>query len=177
VLLRKFLVNVWGEAFCVEHEGTFPVCSFCSRLIPPDQQTPGWDAYESQRCFTCRATAIEVIEQAQPLYRQLKQWIITQGFRFNQLPLHLELCGRARLHTLLGGRNVNHPLGVTLTSNLNMFGRTMTSQVEGVAVAQGMPALLFSGTVLHELGHAWLTVHGVEKLPLWASEGFCELLA
>jgi hypothetical protein len=58
-----------------------------------------------------------------------------------------------------------------------MFGRTTTSQVEGVAVAQGMPALLFSGTVLHELGHAWLTVHGVEKLPLWASEGFCELLA
>jgi hypothetical protein len=30
---------------------------------------------------------------------------------------------------------------------------------------------------VHELGHVWLVVHEVKGLPLWAEEGFCELLA
>jgi hypothetical protein len=39
-----------------------------------------------------------------------------------------------------------------------------------------MPALSFQGVTVHELGHVWLIVHDVKDLPLWAEEGFCELL-
>ncbi|HEU5379224.1 MAG TPA: protein DA1 [Ktedonobacteraceae bacterium] len=176
-LIGQYLIDVWGDKFCPEHEEQYPHCSFCSRLIPPDQQTPGWREYDSLRCSVCRYTAVETAEQAQPLFSQLKQWMGQQGFRFNQLPLSLELCGRARLGTLLHARSENHPLGVTLSSTRIQNGSVLDSRVDGVAVLQGMPALLFAGVVLHELGHVWLTVHGIGNLPLWAEEGFCQLLS
>lgn len=175
-LTGKYLVDGWGNIFCPKHEEQYPRCAFCSRLIPPQQQQEDWLAYGCQRCATCRATAIETAEQAQPLFRQCTRWIGQQGFRFHQLPLHLELCARAKLVTLLQGRSANHPLGVTLSST-TYHGHAVTHRVEGVAVLQGMPALLFSGVVLHELGHVWLAVHGIEGLPLWAEEGFCQLLS
>lgn len=176
-LLGKYLVDAWGNKYCPEHQAEYPHCSFCGRLIPPEQQTAGWNAYGSERCFVCRSTAIDVIEQAQPLFQQCKQWIAGQGFRFNQLPLRLELHERAVLLGMLHGRAVNHPLGVTLSSTHIQNGYALSSRVEGVAVLQGMPATLFAGVVLHELGHAWLTVHDIEHLPPWAEEGFCQLIS
>jgi len=46
-----------------------------------------------------------------------------------------------------------------------------------VAVLRGLPAALFQGVTVHELGHVWLIVHGIQNLPSWAEEGFCELLS
>jgi hypothetical protein len=176
-LLREHLLDAWGNKYCSEHQKQYPQCDFCSRLIPPVQQTPGWNAYGVSRCATCRSHAIDVIEQAQPLFQECKAWLARQGFRFNQLPLHLELRDRATLSKLLQGRSVNHPLGVTLSSRQMRNGYFYNSQIEGVAVLQGMPPTLFSGVVLHELGHVWLTVHQIESLPAWAEEGFCQLLS
>lgn len=176
-LLGRYQVDAWGERYCAEHQQQYPHCSFCGRLIPPGQQTAGWQAYGSERCSVCRSTAVDAIEQAQPLFQECKQWIAGQGFRFNRLPLRLELHERACLLAMLQGRAVNHPLGVTLSTRHIQNGSVYSSSIEGVAVLQGMPALLFAGVVLHELGHVWLTVHGIESLPPWAEEGFCQLLS
>lgn len=176
-LLGGYLVDAWGNTYCPEHQEQYPACSFCGRLIPPAQQTSGWDAYGSLRCMVCRAASIETVEQAQPYFQQCKEWIARQGFRFNQLPLRLELRDRATLLTLLQNRAINHPLGVTLSSTRIQGGYALPSHVEGVAVLQGMPSTLFCGVTLHELGHVWLVVHGVEHLPSWAEEGFCQLIA
>jgi hypothetical protein len=175
-LLGKYMVDAWGDKYCPEHETQYPRCSCCSRLVPPRQQTRGWEDYGIVRCAVCRATAIEVVEQAQPLFQQCKQWISRQGFTFNKLPLRLELRERGILLNMLGDRAINHPLGVTLSSTMQ-YGQQRSSRIDGVAVLQGMPATLFAGVVLHELGHVWLTVHGIEHLPPWAEEGFCELLS
>ena len=53
----------------------------------------------------------------------------------------------------------------------------MGARVNGIAVLQGLPAVLFQGVTAHELGHVWLIVHGIQDLPNWAEEGFCELLS
>ena len=176
-LIGRYLVDGWGNKYCEEHQKQYPHCSFCNRLIPPQQQTPGWQLDESLRCKVCRFTAVETADQALELFTQLKQWIGQQGFRFNQLPLRLELCTRAKLQQLLPNRSAIHPLGVTLSSKQMQNGRVLSSRVDGVAVLSGMPANLFSGTVIHELGHVWLVVQGIENLPPWAEEGFCELLS
>ena len=55
-------------------------------------------------------------------------------------------------------------------------GRETHTNVDGVAVLEGLPTPLFDGVVAHELGHVWLIVHGIKGLPQWAEEGFCELL-
>jgi len=176
-LLDRYLVDSWGDSYCPEHQKQYPGCAFCGRLIPPEQQTQGWNGYGVTRCTVCRLSAIEAVEQAQPLFQECKRWLARQGFRFNQLPLHLELHDRPTLLKLLQGRSVNHPLGVTLTSRQIRNGYLSSSHIEGVAVLQGMPPTLFAGVVLHELGHVWLTVHRIEQLPSWAEEGFCQLLS
>lgn len=176
-LVKEYLIDSWGDTYCPEHQEQYPRCAFCSRLIPPVQQTPGWNAYGVTRCAFCHNSAIEVVEQAQPLFQECKQWIARQGFRFNQLPLRLELHDRPTLMRMLQGRSINHPLGVTLSSRQTLNGYLYSSHVEGVAVLQGMPPTLFAGVVLHELGHVWLTVHQIEHLPAWAEEGFCQLLS
>ena len=176
-LTGRYIVDAWGDKFCPEHEQQYPHCTFCGRLIPPRDQTAGWNVDENQRCAVCRSSAIETVEQALPLYNQLKAWISQQGFRFNQLTLHLELCDHVKLRQRFRGRTAAHPLGITVSSTQMQNGAVRSSQVEGVAVLQGMPALLFAGVVLHELGHVWLTVHGIRNLPLWAEEGFCQLLS
>ncbi len=54
--------------------------------------------------------------------------------------------------------------------------QVVRTEVNGVAVLEGLPSMLFQGITIHELGHVWLIVHGVKGLPSWAEEGFCELM-
>ena len=49
-LLGEYLIDAWENKYCPEHQEQFPRCSFCSRLIPPQQQTPVWNAYGVTRC-------------------------------------------------------------------------------------------------------------------------------
>jgi hypothetical protein len=81
-LLGQYLVDARGNAYCPHHQTHYPHCSFCRRLIPPAQQTAGWNVYGSERCAVCRSTAIAAIEQALPHFQQCKRWIARQGFRF-----------------------------------------------------------------------------------------------
>ena len=56
-------------------------------------------------------------------------------------------------------------------------GRIIGTKVNAIAVLQGLPAVLFQAVTAHELGHVWLIVHGIQGLPIWAEEGFCENLS
>ena len=97
---------------------------------------------------------------------------------YNNLPLTLELCDRPKLAELLKKVRVeSHALGVTLSTTHTQNGQVIRTEVNGVAVLQGLPTTLFQGTTIHELGHVWLVVHGIKDLPSWAEEGFCELLS
>ena len=173
-LLNEYLVDHWGTKFCKEHQGQYPSCSFCGRLVPPQQQEARG---EMVRCPVCRATAIETVAEARPLYSQAIQWVSSQGLRYNSLPLSLELCDRAKLAELLREASQTHSLGATTSKTYTQNGHVVRNEVSGIAVLQGLPAALFQGVTVHELGHVWLIVQGIEHLPGWAEEGFCELLS
>lgn len=176
-LVGEYLVDQWGTKFCKEHQAQYPACSFCGRLIPPQQQERDSASNGSVRCPICRASAIETAVQAQPIFTRLIHWVNAQGLFYNNLRLSLELCNRGKLAELLKVRAEPHALGVTLSTTHTLNGRATHTEVGGVAVLQGLPSTLFQGVTIHELGHVWLIVHGVKGLPLWAEEGFCELLA
>ena len=176
-LMGEYLVDHWGTKYCKEHQGQYPSCSFCGRLVPTEQQEHRSGSDQDVRCPICRATAVETIEQAQPVFRKLIQWVNSQGLMYNNLHLHLELCDRVKLAVLLQNRAEPHSLGVTSSSTYTQNGQVTHTQVDGIAVLRGMPSTLFQGVTIHELGHAWLAVHAIRPLPLWAEEGFCELLS
>jgi hypothetical protein len=89
----------------------------------------------------------------------------------------LELCGREKLAYYLSERGQSHSLGATMSKTYALDGRVVRSEVTGVAVLLGLPSTLFQGVTVHELGHVWLIVQGIQDLPSWAEEGFCELLS
>ena len=100
----------------------------------------------------------------------------------NASSLKLELCDRATLARYMQGRggaqgSEPHTLGVTLSTMHTINGREVDTEVNGIAVLQGLPTPLFQGTLAHELGHAWLVMQGIKGLPPWSEEGLCELLA
>jgi hypothetical protein len=83
------------------------------------------------------------------------------------------------LGRLITGRSSTagiHSQGVTLSTTHTLNGKVTRTEVNGIAVLGGMPALSFQGVTVHELGHVWLIVHDVKDLPQWAEEGFCEFL-
>lgn len=173
-LLGMYRVDYWGNAFCQEHEKAYPACDFCGRLIPSQDQERG---AEVVRCRVCQASAIETVEEARPLFKQLIQWVGAQGLRYHQLPLSLELCTKAKLRHYLHENGPTHSLGATMSVSYAQEGRALRSEVSGVAVLQGLPALVFESVVVHELGHVWLVVQGAPRAEAWREEGFCEVLS
>lgn len=174
-LLGRYRKDMWGTLYCEEHEAQYPPCAFCGRLIPPAQHEQ--DA-EQIRCAICRSTAIETVDVARPVFRKLVQWANSQGLRYNNLPLSLELCGPVTLAKHLNETETGHSLGATMSeTTYSPYNHYSQTTVTGVAVLRGMPSTLFESVTLHELGHVWLIVQGVLGLPRWANEGFCELLS
>ncbi len=175
-LLGEFLIDQWGAKYCREHQKQYPMCAYCGRLVTPQQRAQ--DAHhENVRCPVCRRSAIETIQEAQPIFQQVKQWVGEQGLRYGNVRITLELCDYARLTHYLRSRFEPHALGVTVSSMYSEDGQLVSSTVDTIAVLHGLPLTLFRGVVAHELGHAWLTVYGIKNLSPWAEEGFCELLA
>jgi len=175
-LLGQYLVDCWGTKFCREHQEQFPACRFCSRLVPlPYQGNPR--NQETTRCPICRASAIEQISQAQPIFAHLIQWINHQGLRYNNLDLRIELRNRAQLAQFLRRPGDTQALGAALSITYTENGQVIRTEPSGVAILRGLPSTLFQGVTVHELGHVWLTVHQVTGMPAWVEEGFCEVLA
>ncbi len=178
-LMSEYLVDHWGTMFCKEHQGKYPACSFCGRLVPPQQQEQGEKDGAIVRCPICRASAIETIDQARPIFSRLIQWVNNQGLIYNNLPLSLELVDRHKLAKLITGRAGTagiHSQGITLSTTHTQNGKVVRTEVNGVAILEGMPATSFQGVTIHELGHVWLIVHDIKGLPQWAEEGFCDFL-
>lgn len=173
-LLGRYLIDRWGSKFCTEHQQQYPPCAFCGRLVPPAQQTHSEGGI---CCPICHTSAIETIAEARPLYQQVVRWISSQGLAYNNTPLSLELCDRAKLTSLFQGRGPLHSMGATLSDTYQIAGQIVDVKLKGVAILQGLPAALFQGIVAHELGHVWLLVHQVRGLSSQAEEGFCEVLS
>jgi len=175
-LVGSYLVDHWGTKFCHEHTGTYPACRFCGRLVPPQHDAQvGRGA--SVRCPICRASAIEQIAQAQPLFTRLVQWLNYQNLQYHNLNLRIELRNRTQLAEFLRHPGDTQALGAALSTTYTQNGHVLRTTPDGVAILRGLPTTLFQGVTIHELGHVWLAVHQVTGLPPWAEEGFCEFLA
>lgn len=172
-LMGEYLIDHWGIKYCPEHHRHYPSCAFCGRLVPNQPASGGREI----SCSVCQSSAVETTTEARPLFSHVTHWISNQGLFYNNLPLSLEICDQSRLAELLNQRGQTHSRGATTSSTYTQDGRVVHAKVNGIAVLQGLPAVLFQGVTAHELGHVWLIVHGIQSLPNWGEEGFCEYLS
>ena len=174
ILCGQYATDHWGTVFCPEHAHEWPSCTYCGRLVEPTFSSG--DSHDAVRCSHCRKSEISDMGQARPLFMELIQWLNQRRLLFNNLPLSIEFRTRAEVHQQVQGNG--DTLGFCLRTRIsNGGGERDTVQVGGVALLKGLPESVFCTTVAHELGHAWLSVHQVNKLPAWFEEGFCQCLA
>lgn len=170
-LTGGWLTNAWGQTFCQAHGDACPHCRFCDRLIPAMDGV-------ADRCPVCQAAAVTAESDARARFAGLVHWAAAAGMTAPAgTRIHVELTDRAHLNQDQVGRGQPEALGRTYKTTFSLNGRITRVQPDKVAVERGLPAPLFEGVALHELGHAWLACQQVSGLPLWAEEGFCELLA
>lgn len=172
-LTGHYLTDGWGTNYCATHILEYPACHFCGRLVPPSAHF-GQPDFVS--CHICWASAVLELAQAQPIFTFVVHWLTAHGLTLKGASLQLELMSRQQILALLSVHDTTSPLGVARISYHHRR-LQLTASVEGIAIARGIPSTLFQGVSAHELGHAWLALNGVHDLPLWAEEGFCELLA
>ncbi|MCO5188218.1 MAG: protein DA1 [Anaerolineae bacterium] len=174
-LTSRYHANYWGDTFCTDHTETLAPCNYCGRLVPHATKKTRRRSIDDIRCNICASTAIEHTPQAQHLLPPLIAWLEQQGVRFRHKNFHLELLDRTDFLSREGGRR--DPLGLT-TSTRHMRNRRVDhAVVDSIAILKGLPATLFEGVCVHELGHVWLVQHSIVNLPIVDEEGFCEWLA
>lgn len=170
-------VDHWGTKFCAEHWEEFPKCVYCGRLVPQcDLRSPSF-VDSVVRCAECRKSAIESADEAQLLSGRIARWLSDEGLDFNGRAITLRLTHPNQIAGSRRDSGPSHTLAATLLETHSCFGIELFTRVRTVAIVYGLPAMLFRAAVAHELGHVWLSVHGISALPDWGEEGFCELLA
>lgn len=176
----RFLIDAWGNPFCDVHQHEYSYCSVCQRLICPGL-TGGGVTYQDGRlvCNLCRQTAVDTKEQAKPIVEGLAGWLYQCGLRFQGLSLKIDVQDaniiRRNYKQLLKPISDGQLLGYISRSVEYRDGKKRRL-VKGVTILSGLPRESFEGTVVHELGHAWLYLAHVDNLELWQEEGFCNLL-
>lgn len=167
-------VDAWGNRYCARHSKELSRCTCCQRLVC-DGLTQGGVAYKDNRvvCNLCRQTAIDTKEQAKPYVEAAAAWLFEKGFAFQNLKLHFDLVYLDQLVSMLKS-NHGTPQGMIYHST---SGRPPVRRVKGVAILKGLSRQVMYGAVVHELGHAWIFLSGIDGLPLPVEEGFCNALS
>ena len=168
--------DAWGNRYCQHHQKEYTSCSCCQRLIC-EGLTGGGVGYRDGRrvCNLCRVTAVDKNEQARPLMERAVFFLTTRGFAFPHLRLSVKLVYRPELiaHSEHHG---SEPLGMIRTM-IPKGGLRTHRYVEGISLLIGLSRYVMEGIAVHELGHAWLFLHGVDGLSLNVEEGFCNMLS
>jgi hypothetical protein len=163
-----YLVDAWGEGYCPAHASRLPACPFCAGLMtrggaPAGDPTP--------RCERCLAAAVSTAPEARVGFDRAREWLRRQGLATSGVDLQFRLVDRQEL------RSGPQPIDGLC------FGRTKAARGPArppaitVMIARGLPRTVYAGTCVHELGHVWLRQRGIDTLPAWDEEGFCELLS
>jgi hypothetical protein len=119
---------------------------------------------------------VRTLDQARPIFSQLVKWVNGHGMMYNNLDLHIELRNHAQLSEFIQSPT-SGARGAILRTTYTKNDSLIRTEVNGVAILRGLPLTLFQGVTIHELGHAWLTVHDIISLSSLEEEGFCEMLS
>lgn len=122
----------------------------------------------------CPASRVGCLTCGGPLFRDALKWLRAQGITFGQQKLHLSLADQLDgVNSSLPGRVV----GLTDIRVIRLAAIDIAAHATDVRIVRDLRPLRFQIVAAHELGHVWLANQKVLAVPMWCSEGFCELVA
>jgi hypothetical protein len=152
-----------GELTCVRHPVAIS-CVYCGR--PSDLIAPGWSepSPSAWRCPSCSTDAVDTEAELRRLVVEVRRITRDLGFGLT-VPLRV---------VFMPGPPA---LGPQLAHTEMVPTGPRAADVRFVRVVPGLPAFLFSRSVAHEVGHAWLAQAGARALRPEVEEGVCELVS
>ena len=168
-----------ANCYCATCMTTRPRCGVCNAPINEQGRVFRGSEGETRRCGNCLRTAITTNQQAEPLYRQVRELLRQElSLNIDVLP-PLTLVGRERLEALHGqtgvGASSNLPPGVEPAHLQGFFHRVNDRQ--NIYIEHYLPQAQFQSVAAHELAHAWQAAHSPHNQPERIVEGFAEWAA
>jgi len=122
---------------------------------------------------------IDRLSQVKPLFEECLRWLKCQDYQFKGVELKIGLLPREQMASLANLRlgDPVTPLGMTRTRFTVRGNLRSGFEVDSIAIVSGLSEVSFRRVLIHELGHAWISLNEIQGLPLWVEEGFCELLS
>lgn len=176
-----------GEAYCPSHEGKYPTCHGCSRLLPPSVRAAELSDGRFA-CQRCDATSVVHVEAAKVLWDRVRDFFVMQGLlhlpeastlEFALLD-QLQLTSQMQTHLAKGRKCC--PLALTCTEQIE---HRQTAQVlpdsrrvSSVLLITALPEDVALATLAHEAGHVYLHLNGFNThMADRVAEGVCELFS
>jgi hypothetical protein len=152
-----------GELTCVRHRADVR-CIYCGRSS--DLTEPGWSEVASSewRCPSCSADAVDTDTELRRHVVEVRRITRELGFGLT-VPVRVVFA------------SVPPALGPALAHTELVLTGPRTADVNLVRVAPGLPAFMFSRSVAHEVGHAWLAQSSARPHRAEVEEGVCELVS
>ncbi|PJE77738.1 hypothetical protein CI610_03334 [invertebrate metagenome] len=177
-LSDRYLVDFWGNAFCDSHKN-YKTCNSCSRIICKNLTDGGMQYPDGIAiCNICNLYSVSTLEQAKPIYNEMKQSLASIGLHLNNASVPLLLCDRASLHQ--HSRHDFHKerpiLGLAQWVTTSSGGVVVNRHFKQILIQKDLPEEHFRTIAIHELMHAWFFYHQYFDLPLYIEEGFCVLM-
>lgn len=177
VVSGEYIIDYWGNAYHLRHQGEAPCCDSCSRFISPEL-TGGGVRYDDGRyiCNICRPTSVKSIDEILALIDEVAEHLERLGMKVDYRGLQVHLVGRSQMQDI-SGRNHSGLRGFTdYSEDWRFLGRAKNRRIN-MYLLYAMPRMELISTIAHELTHVYLFNHGhFDSDPVFI-EGSCNYAA
>ena len=172
IIKGQYLVDHWGNKYHKEHERSVPACQYCGRLIS-DRTSRGGTIYGDGRhvCGYCLADAVNDITTARRLMNSVKDKLKAAGINVENDAVKLTLTDRNGLRHISWSGHADES-GLTKYVEQTIDSVCIVRDFE-IFILHGMPRIVFTEVIAHELMHVWLYTNAPKGLSLALSEGSC----
>lgn len=168
----QYLVDHWGNKYHKEHERSVPACQYCGRLIS-EKSSRGGTVYGDGRyvCGYCLTDAVNNITTARRIMASVKEKLKAAGIEVANDAIKLTLTDRDGLRHISWSGHADES-GLTKYVEQTIDDVCIIRDFE-IFVLSGMPRIVFTEVIAHELMHVWLYTNAPRGLSLTLSEGSC----
>ncbi len=173
-----YIKDFWGNTYCAHHrDDPNYICYACNRPINRTL-AQGYVRYPDGRvmCDVCRATAVDDNQRAAQVLAEVQKRMRRYDLDTDTVTIPLQMISVTTMNQQGITVSAARLQGLTQTRTVTRNG-SMQRQVKAVTVLRGLPQEQFAGVLAHELGHVWLFVQEIDKLPRDLEEGLCNLFA
>ena len=173
VIQGEYVIDFWGNAYHLKHQGEAPCCDSCSRFIS-EKLTGGGVRYDDGRyiCNICRPTSVTDVGEILDMVDEVAGYFRGMGMKVDYKGMRVHLVGREQMRDLSGEHSEGLRGFTDYAEDWRIFGKSGNRQID-VYFLYGMPRMELISTIAHELVHVYRFNNGrFEGQRAWV-EGSC----